>query len=85
MWGHVSLGAGGGFGVRSFKGEMLNVECSMLNVECFGLGCVIQHSTLNIEHSTFAFFEARASHDSRFTRHRDTLRPRPACRPGDTA
>src|SRR5438270_13857631 len=40
---------------------MLNVECSMLNVECSPKAEAeaerrpIQHSTFNIEHSTFAF------------------------------
>jgi ribose transport system ATP-binding protein len=40
--------------VGSRPGEMLNVECSMLNVECGdGERLPIQHSTFNIEHSTF--------------------------------
>src|SRR6476469_3306516 len=33
---------------------MLNVECSMLNVEWTAAAPFIQHSTFNIEHSTFA-------------------------------
>src|SRR5437588_3802887 len=41
---------------------MLNVECSMLNVECSpkaeGERSPIQHSTFNIEHSTFVFLIA---------------------------
>jgi hypothetical protein len=55
----VSTAISGRFGdlwlARGLRNEMLNVECSMLSVEWMAAArSLIQHSTFNIEHSTFA-------------------------------